>query len=189
MIVLFLLQVAQSIKLTEFGNFAVNLKANVTEHFLFQGEVDYAYFHRKNKNFELWLVQNDSYEVYHAPYSSNLTFDWPSYKGNGEHMSLVEYEGAVHPPLQFESEIFMTAIFSLCVNNISETMVDTVYKYNSFEEWLIYVAVLIVLVALGLCNHESIAAILRAQIPWLVRWGGAFLSRGQEEISSNEEGN
>ena len=104
-------------------------------------------------------------------------------------MKLIIYEGAVHPPFQFDSEIFMSNIFSLYINNLPEPVHENIYKYNSFEEWIIYVGVVTILIALALCKHESISTILRSQIPWLIRWGRAFLSRGQEEIPSNEETN
>ena len=186
---LFLLHVVQSIKLTEFENFLVNLEANVTEYFLFQGNIDYAYFYQKNKNFELWLIRNDSHEIYQTPYNNTLSFEWPSYKVNGEHMKLILYEGDVHPPFQFDSEIFMSKILSLYVNNLTEPMLEKLYKRNSFEEWVIYVGVIVILIISALFKHESISAILRSQIPWFIRWGRAFLSRSQEEIPSIEETN
>ena len=85
----------------------------------------------------------------------------------------------------------LCAVFINCEmgNYTTEEDVAEHYKYNVIEEWLLYAAILIVLVALGLCNHESIATILRPQIPWLIRWSRAFLSRGQEEVSGNEERN
>lgn len=169
MFVLFLLHVVQSIKLTEFENFLVNLEANVTEYFLFQGNIDYAYFYQKNKNFELWLIRNDSHEIYQTPYNNTLSFEWPSYKVNGEHMKLILYEGDVHPPFQFDSEIFMSKIFSLYVNNLTEPMLEKLYKRNSFEEWIIYAGVFMVILFIVLLKYKSLLPLIDPLIKYIMQ--------------------
>ena len=186
MFVLFVLYIAEAINLTNFKKFTVDLKANASEYFLFQGDQDHAYFYQKNGNFELWLVKNKSYGIYQISYTNRLTFEWPSFKVNGIEMSRVLYNGTENKTFDFYSEVFLTKIYSICTID-EESVIENVYKCKNYTEWIIYAAILTIASVLVLITHESLAAIFRSILSWLIRRGRKILSRSEEETPSNEE--
>ena len=188
MFVLFVLYAVQAINLTDFKKFTVDLKANASEYFLFQGDQDLAHFYQKNGNFELCLIKNKSYELYQISYTNRLTFEWPSFKVNGIEMSRVLYNGTENKTFDFYSEAFLTKIYSICTIEL-EPVIEDVYKCRSYEEWIICVGVVIIVSVLILITHESLATIFRPILSWLIWRGRKILSRSQEETPSNEETN
>ena len=185
MFVLFVFYIAEAIKLTDFGKFTLNLDANATEYFKFQGNFDHAYLYQKNRTFEFWLIRNESHRLYQSPYSNTLSFEWPEFKINGEEMKLVLYEGNLDEPYDFDYEVYLTSIHSIYASNLTQTTIERLYKCRDYTEWIIYGGIFIVFTVFILLKHESIPTVLRPLIPWFIRWSRTLLSRGQEEIPRN----
>ena len=177
MLVLFVLYAAEAIKLTDYRQFSLNLDANASAYFKFQGECDDAYLHQNNGKFEFWLIRNQSHRLYQSPYSTNLTFDWPDFKINGVAMNLVLYQGELDEPYYFDEEVFMSSIYSIYATNLSESIIEPLYKCMDYTEWFICAGILVIVSILIAIKHESITTILRPYIPRVIKWSRTFLSR------------
>ena len=188
MFVLFMLYAVEAINLTDFEKFTVILEPNASEYFLFQGDQDHAYFYQKNKNFELWIIKNESHGFYQIPYTNTLSFEWPSFRVNGNEMSRVLYNGTENKTFDFSHEVFLTTIYSVCTADL-EPVFEDLYKCKNYTEWIIYAVITTTVLVLLLTKHESITTILRPLVPWFIWWSRTFLSRSQEEIPSDEESN
>ena len=160
MFVLFLFTTSSALNLTQFEHFEIDLEANSSEYFLFQGKQDYAYFYQKNGQFELWVTQlNDSYAIYTAPYSNHLTFEWPDKLINSEPMNMILYEGKVIYPLKFDSETFMCDVYGLTAGSLNyEEPAIELFKCAPSKSWLINVIVgliALILISLGV-KHDAV---------------------------------
>ena len=74
---------ASQLLVTQFHNFLIDFQPNHTEYLMFQGDYDYVYLHSKGRECVLWLLQNDSHEIYTAPYNAEkLIFGWINFTIN-----------------------------------------------------------------------------------------------------------
>ena len=148
----------QAIKLTSFDTFTINLNASASEYFVFQGPTDYSYFYQKNGQFQLWILQNDSHEIYQAPYMEKLVFSWPSNTINGEAMDLILHEGAIQRPLYFDFETYTTTINSIAAGDV-EPISESLYKCKTFDDWIIYAGVFMVILIIALFRYKTLLRI------------------------------
>lgn len=189
MIVLFLFTTASTLNLTKFEHFKIDLDAENKEYFLFQSEQNYMYFYQKNGQFELWVMQNDSYAIYTAPHSEYLTFEWPDKLINSEPMTMILHEGKVVYPLEFESETFMCNVYGLTTGSLNyEEPVLELFKCSPSKSWVINVIVglvALILIVLGV-KHESVKALLGPKVSRIIQRGRTLLSRSSKTASSDD---
>ena len=76
MFVLFVLSTVNTLELSNFQNFIIKFNETCEECFLMQGPIDYLYFYQRNNQFELWHIQNDSYEIYLFEGTISKPFDF-----------------------------------------------------------------------------------------------------------------
>ena len=176
----------QALKLTDFDVFKINLNATAREYFVFQGPVDYSYFYQKNNHFQLWLLQNDSHEIYQAPYSEKLEFEWPNNTINGEAMDLILHEGIIQHPLYFDYETFMTTINSIVVGKqepVIEKQELIIENCKSFEEWMIYAGVFMVILIIVLFKYKSLLPLIDPLIKYIMQ---RFLTNQELDVDGRD---
>ena len=98
-------------------------------------------------------------------------------------MKLILYEGDVHPPFQFDSEIFMSKIFSLYVNNLTEPMLEKLYKRNSFEQWIIYAGVFMMILFIALFKYKSLLPLIDPLIKYIMQ---RFLTNQELDVDGRD---
>ena len=146
MLILFAFQICYSINITQFSNFQINLDASPTEYFMLTGPHDSAYLYQRDfTQFQLYLIQNNSYELYTSPYENVLIFEWPQQTINKKAMVLFSNNGSsiVHP-MKFNDEIFMSQINALTVGVDQGSTLEKSYKCLPSGKWLIDVLACII---------------------------------------------
>ena len=194
MFVLFLFAASYALNLTEFENFEIELNADCPEYFLLQGKEDYVYFHQKNGQFVLWVMQNTSNSsnlaIYTLPWTDSLKLEWADKTINNETMNLVLHEGSVEYPLNFYSEIMLCEVFRISAGVLAlEESAREVFKCPSLDNWLldtlITVIVVMFLVLIGVKN-ESIRTLLGPKVSGILGGCQQILSRSEEATSRSE---
>jgi len=188
---------ATAVNLIDFENFQIEFVPTCQEFFLFNGSSDYAYFYQRNGKFELWLTQNSSsYAVYIMKNSSILLFGWTGIYAeiNGQIMEPVIQEGIITYPLEFDSEQYLCDIISLTAGSIKNQHIECeplTYKCKNKSNWLLIcsstLTISIVACLLLYVKNESIKAVLRSTISWLLQWRRQVLFGGEEVVSQSDE--
>jgi hypothetical protein len=190
MLVLFLFTTAVGLKLTQFKNYQIEFNANCTDYLVLQDRLNdnYLYLYQKNNQFELWLSQNRTYEVYTSPYSGNFKFEWPEKLVNGLKMNLVLQDGSIDYPMDFDSEDIMCTIKGITTNRPEEVKLEKLFKCLPSKDWIINmlaVGIIVLLAILFGVHHESIKIIFGPKISGIVWRIRKILSRGEKETSSS----
>ena len=194
MLVLFLFTTAVALKLTQFKNYQIEFDANCTDYLVLQDRLNdnYMYLYQKNNQFELWLSQNRTYEVYTSPYSDTFKFDWPEKLVNGLKMSLVLQDGSIDYPMDFDNEDIMCTIKGITTDRPEEEL-EKLFECLPSKDWIINILTVGIIVLLAILlgvQHESIKIIFGPKISWIVWRIRTILSRGEEETSpSYQESN
>ena len=100
-------------------SFEVEFEVGITdiekEYFLFQGnstKAPFAYFCRKEKQYELTLIGGEFHEIYTAPVVDHqLIFAWPNYSINSVQMTLVLKQGSLRT-FDVTSYHFLSSVLS-----------------------------------------------------------------------------
>ena len=184
MFVLFVLSTVNTLELSNFQNFIIKFNETCEEFFLMQGPIDYLYFYQRNNQFELWHIQNDSYEIYSFPHTENLMFHWPDKKINNQEMTLNLFEGTISKPFDFNRTSIMCNVEGITTDIIQEPNCQ-LYKCPSPKYWRLYILVILsITLFILLIFNESSRTISQPQIRKFLQWITEFLSRSQEGVST-----
>lgn len=195
--------VVLSINLTSLKKYKILFDPQCQEYFLFNGTDDYAYFHRKNEKFELWLTQNSSnYAVYTTKSTSTLMFGWNDtvVSINQQQMDLVLSEGTIQYPMTFQSEFYLCDIQGivagdvdyLCLEEQMTCDLETLsYKCEPQSNLILICTVALSVVTIILlilyAKYESLKALLGSTLPWFIQWCRQILSGSEESSTECDE--
>ena len=178
---------ALEIDFNKFDSYEVEFNSSCEEYFLFYGTDGQMFtLLQDHEYFQLWVANQNTYEIYIAPWSSRLVFSWPDKIINGAHMSKIKSEVEISPNTtgsRVECNIYGLKIGTL---NIAPTPCG-LYKCES-TNWKIYLpTTLTVLFFILFAVNGSKNTVLRSQVPRLIQRFGEILSRSPEAIPRSEE--
>lgn len=195
--------VVLSINLTNLKKYKIMFDPQCQEYFLFNGTDDYAYLHRKNEKYELWLTQNSSkYAVYTTEIAHTLVFEWnDSFVSiNQQQMDLVLSEGTIQYPMTFQSEYYLCDIYGivagevdyLCLEEQMTCECETLsYKCepqsNLILICIVVLSVVTVIFLILYAKYESLKTLLGSTLPWFIQWCRQVLSGSEESSTECDE--
>ena len=192
-----------SIDLTSFKKYKILFDPQCQEYFLFNGTDDYAYFHRKNGKYELWLTQNTSnYAIYTSENSSTLMFEWnDSFVSiNQQTMDLVLADGVIQYPMKFQSEVFLCNIKGIVGGEVDYLSLEEQLSCDcetlsyKCEPRVNFILVFTMVLSVGAivflilyAQNESLKALLGPTLSWFIQWYRQILSGSAESLPQCDE--